>query len=51
MNEELKEFLINYGKDLNNDLLLFYQFFNNPKQVLGGDDESILTLDTNGYII
>ena len=42
MNEELKDFLINYGKDLNNDLLLFYQFFNNPKQVLGGDDESTL---------
>lgn len=42
MNDELKEFLINYGQDLSNDLLLFYQFFYNPKQVLGGDDDSTL---------
>lgn len=42
MNDELKEFLINYGQDLSNDLLLFYQFFYNHKQVLGGDDDSTL---------
>lgn len=42
VNDELKEFLINYGQDLSNDLLLFYQFFYNPKLVLGGDGDSTL---------
>ncbi len=42
MTEKLKEFLSNYNSDLSNDLLLFYQFFNDPKQVLGGDEDNTL---------